>query len=85
MGILKNLIMDQRILYETIYAKVPKYLIISKEKLMLLQHECLETDQYKIESYYDSASRKQIKSFCGMEIVEPKIVYGSDFKWALGD
>ena len=55
MGILKNLIMDQRIQYETIYAKVPKYLIISKEKLMLLQHECLETDQYKIESYYDSA------------------------------
>lgn len=89
MGAFINVIIHERQKYFEFFKKEPKYLILGEDKIKLLSHELLnqtiKNELLNISSIYDSASRKQIKTFLDMEIIQPKIMYQGSFGWALGD
>ena len=88
MGAFINVIIHERQKYFEIFKKEPKYLILGEDKIKLLSHELLnqtiKNEVLYIQSTYDSSSRKQIKTFLNMEIVEPKIMYQGSIGWGLG-
>ena len=88
MGAFINVIIHERQKYFEIFKKEPKYLILGEDKIKLLSHELLnqtiKNEVLYIQSTYDSSSRKQIKTFLNMEIVEPKIMYKGSIGWGLG-
>lgn len=85
MGVYANAITHAKFEYKKIHKKEPLFLMMSNENLKLLLHEAFQDNKMKIESVYDSASRKQIKKFLGMEIINVRISYQGSFGWALGD
>ena len=85
MGVYANAITHAKFEYKKINKKEPLFLMMCNENLKLLLHEAFQDNKMKIESVYDSASRKQIKKFLGMEIIIVRISFQGSFGWALGD
>jgi hypothetical protein len=85
MGVFTNAITHAKIEYRKRSKKDPLFLLLSEENLRLLLHEALNDHKIKVESVYDSLSRKQIRRFAGLEIVVVRIFHQGNFGWALGD
>jgi dihydroorotase len=85
MGVYANAITHAKYEYKKINKKDPLFLMMTDENLKLLLHEAFNDNKMKIDSVYDSTSRKQVKRFINLEIVIVRITYQGSFGWALGD
>ena len=58
--------------------KEPRFLILGPEYKEKLKSEMVSKQNYKL------IMDAEMLSFHGLAIVRPSIIYGGDFKWALG-
>jgi len=85
MGVFANAILNEQLKYKRTNKRDARFLILSDDNIKLLSHECMNDHKIKIESIFDSSSRKQIRRFIGLEIVNVKNSFQGTIGWGLGD